>query len=147
MSRFIPPYRLLESRKGDREKMAQEVEALAKRMGWDCARCEHMPLGDIRVSMHGPKGLSVSIEFERRTTQANLFCLPWHFTYTGDKDAKLSDAFGRYQGSPFDNYHHRRKCTAFASGIDTLLDKLLVAMEMANGTSAYGSAFMEADHA
>lgn len=137
MAKYVTQYRLTETRKADRAKMAIEIELLAERMGWESDRCEYMPPGDIRVNMCGPKGLSVSIEFERRTTQVNLFCMPWHFASSGDRDAKLSDNFGRVQGSPFDNYHHRRKCTAFAAGIEELLTKLERAMELANNGEAF----------
>ena len=140
--KYITQYRLTERRAKNREAMAREVETLARRNNWQVQRCEHTGPLDIRVSLYGPRGLSESIEFERHTAMPDHYCMPWHFTYTGDKDARLSDNFGRYQGSPFDNHHHRRKCTAFASGIDTLLDKLETAMQMANGTSEFGSAFI-----
>lgn len=139
-------YRLTERRKADREAMAREVEQLAKRLNWECDRCENTAPHEVRVSLYGPRGLSVSVEFERHTSLPDNYCMAWHFSYTGDRDAKLSDQFGRYQGSEVNPYH-RRKCTAFAAGIDTLLDKLEVAMEMANGTSPYGSAFQESEAA
>lgn len=134
------PYRLTERRAKDRETMAREVETLATRMGWDCSRCEYTRPHEIRLNLRGPEGLSVSIEFERHTSMPDHYCLPWHFSHTKGTETKLSQTFGRYQGSEVNPYHGR-KCTAFAAGIDTLLDKLQVAMEMANGTSPFGSAF------
>jgi hypothetical protein len=132
-------YRLTERRKADREQMAREVEALAALMGWQSSRCE------LRITVVGPHGLACSIEFERQPAVTDHYCMPWHFNLTNAKEdgyKRLSKQFGRFQGSEVNSYHGR-KCTAFAGGIDELLDKLLVAMEMANGTSAYGSAFEE----
>lgn len=141
-------YRLTERRKADREKMAREVEALATRQGWQAFRCEYAAPGDIRINLVGPRGLAVSVEFESRAGMPDNFCLAWHFDFKeetrnpGPPPALLSDDFGRYQGSPV-NGTHRRKCTAFAHGIDTLLDKLEVAMKMAAGDCPFGNAFID----
>lgn len=136
---------LSETRKADREKMAVMVENLAARYGWQFYRCEYVnPAECVRVHIIGPRGLAASIEFERHSGQTDNYCIPWHFDAkpsNRDDGALLTEQFGRFQGSAV-NSCHRRKCTAFARGIETLLDKLEVAMEMANGTSSYGSAFM-----
>lgn len=136
---------LSEIRKKDRETMAQMVEKLADTHGWKHERCSYAPTADgVRVNLLGPEGLAVGVEFERYSGQTDNYCLPWHFDFSArDSDVRLSEAFGRYQGSTV-NPCHGRKCTAFARGIATLLDKLQVAMEMAAGTSAFGSAFTTA---
>jgi len=142
-------YRLTERRKADREKMAREVEGLAARYGWQAFRCEYTKAGDTRVNLVGPRGLAVGVEFERGSWQTDNYCLAWHFDYKeairnpDAPQALLSEVFSIYQGSPFGASHHRRKCTAFARGIDTLLDKLEVAMQMAAGGSPFGNAFVE----
>lgn len=130
-------HRLTERKKADREKMAREVETLAAKHGWQSSRCPHVPADTVRVELEGPRGLSVSIEFERNSGQLDIYCMPWHFTYSGDKDANLTDSFGRLMGSSV-NPSHRRKCTTFARGIDTLLCKLEQGMELA----ASGDAFL-----
>ncbi len=141
-------YRLTETRKADRESMASEVEQLAAKYGWQFYRCQYVnPSESLRVHLIGPRGLACSIEFERRSGMTDNYCMPWHFDVKPsnyDPDVRLTEQFGRFQGSSVNPYH-RRKCTAFAAGIDTLLDKLQVAMEMANGISTYGSAFMESE--
>lgn len=135
--------KLTEKRKADRETMTRMVEALANKYGWKNERCEFNNSLQTRVNLTGQRGLSVGIEFESQTTMPDNYCLAWHFDYKIDENALLSDAFGSYQGSPINNTH-RRKCTAFARGIDTLLDKLEVAMQMAANDSPFGDAFAPA---
>lgn len=132
---------LSERRAKDRETMACMVENLAAKHGWSAERCEFNTALCTRVDLTGPRGLSVGVEFEKVSPQPDNYCLAWHFTSKGDNAALLSDAFGRHQGSPV-NSSHRRKCTAFARGIDTLLDKLETAMQMCiYGNSPFGNAF------
>lgn len=131
---------LTEKRAKDRETMARMVGALAKKYGWNAERCEFNTSTETRINLTGIRGLSVGVEFESKSAMPDNYCLPWHFCSASDSEALLSDAFGRYQGSPV-NGTHRRKCTAFARGIDTLMDKLEVAFQMAEGSSPFGSAF------
>lgn len=132
---------LTEKRAKDRETMARMVEALAAKYNWSAVRCLFNNTIETRVNLCGPRGLSVGLEFEGRSLQPDNYCLAWHFDYKTDDTALLSDQFGRYQGSPI-NSTHRRKCTAFARGIDTLMDKLEVAMQMCiPDNSPFGNAF------
>lgn len=138
-------YRLRETRAADREKMMQEIEALATRLQWRHERDQDMCNGkQLWLHLSGPRGLDVTVDFDRASWMPDNYCLAWHIDYKDETDAQLSDNFARYQAGAdyFKGSHHRKKCTTFAAGIDTLLDKLQVAMEMANGTSPYGSAFL-----
>ena len=132
--------KLTESRKADRETMAQLVEALAKRYGWQHYRCEYTAArGDARVHVIGQRGLACSIEFERQSAQKDNYCMPWHFDVKPsnyDPRAYMSAAFGRAQGGSV-NSHHRRKCTTFADGIEELLEKLEAGMIMAESGAAF----------
>jgi hypothetical protein len=145
MAKTQHKYRLTERRAADREAMAVLVEALAARFGWEHERDDHMCDGkQLWIALSGPRGLSVTIDFDGRSWTPDNYCLAWHISYKDKSDAQLSDNFARYQAGPdyFHGSHHRKKCTAFAAGIDTLLDKLQIAMEMANGGSVYGGAFL-----
>lgn len=134
-------YKLTEKRAADRKKMAGMVEELAKRYGWQAEYSEFNTTTETRIELTGPRGLSVGVEFESKPCMPDNYCLAWNFLSSNDDDALLSDAFGRYQGSPV-NGTHRRKCTAFARGIDTLMDKLETAFLMAVDQSPFGNAFM-----
>lgn len=130
---------LSERRAKDREAMARQVEQLAERYGWRCVRNDILTNSNaIVLDLTGGRGLSVSVDFDGKSTMPDNFCLAWHFTYKGDKSAVLSDRFGRFMGSSV-NTVHRRKCTCFAKGFDTLLDKLEAAIQMV----ADGTAFLE----
>lgn len=136
---------LTEKRKADREKLARLCEDVAAQHGWKSERCEFNTTLRTRVNMTGPRGLSVSVEFESDSCQPDNYCLPWHFASKyagGDETAELTDCFGWMQASSV-NTCHRRKCTAFAAGADALKRKLETAMMLANGTDTNGNtAFM-----
>lgn len=130
--------KLTEKRSADRVKMARLVELLAIEHGWKAEYSEFNTSLETRIDLTGPRGLSVGVEFESKNAMPDNYCLAWHFALASDDTAFLSDAFGRYQGSSI-NGTHRRKCTAFAKGIDTLLDKLDMAMQMARDNTAFAS--------
>lgn len=140
---------LTERRKADRETMAKLVEAWAARNGWQSRRCEFARFHETRVEVWHSTGLACSIEFERYSAMPDHYCMPWHFRADGEGYARLSDAFGKMQscnsGTNYTvNPYHRRKCTAFAPGIDALLDNLQLAADMAKDGTAFES---EARHA
>lgn len=112
---------LSESRKADRAAMASQVETLCDELGVEHERSDYMDAGDIGIEIHGPRGLDVRVEFERRTSQPNVFCLAWNIGLRSD--ARLADFFSLTQNSDVNQYHHS-KCTAFAHGFAELLTML-----------------------
>lgn len=126
---------LTESRSADRKTMADALVILATQRGWK-SETEQLQPTELCVRLEGPRGLRVWIEFDGRSPQRDVHCMPWHISHGG---ARLSEAFGSAMGASV-NPHHRAKCTTFAQGFDALYAAVEEGMIMADN----GSAFEEA---
>lgn len=125
---------LTERRKADREQMAAMVEELCTQHGVECHRSEFRSPREICLDMEC-EGFGVSVDFDGDNCAQLLdnYCLPWH-GLAGEN--RLSSAFGAAQCAEV-NPFHRRKCTAFARGIDDLLRKLALGFEMLKDGRAF----------
>lgn len=125
---------LTEKRKADREELARRVEALCTEYG---AKCERSGFHDAREIMLYIvcENVRVHVNFDGDNPRSLLdnYCLPWCVERC---DARLSAAFGLAQGAEV-NPFHRRKCTAFAYGIDNLLRQLAAGFELLKSGRAF----------
>lgn len=136
--------KLTERRKADRETMVKLIQLWAFRNGWNWHRCEYARPHEVRIEVWHSSGLACSIEFERFSAMPDHYCVPWHFRADGEGYKRLSDSFAKMQSLHSGtncsvNPYHRRKCTAFAPGIDALLDNLQLAADMAKDGTAFES--------
>lgn len=126
---------LTERKKADRETMAQMVEALCAKHGATCSRDKIHDPRRIRLLI-ACEGVTVHPDFDGDNCVELLdnYCLTWCVEHASDK--RLSRQFGVSQGAEV-NPFHRRKCTAFARGIDQLLQQLGDAFELLKNGSAF----------
>lgn len=106
-----------ERRKADRAKMAQELADLAIECGASARIEEAWPGGsDPRCTMvyiDGPRGLRVSIDFDGRSAQPDVYVISWNIST--DSDAKFANGFAESI-----NPYHWSKATDLAYGFDQL---------------------------
>lgn len=128
-----------ERRKADREAMAANLMALAQEYGWEAER-ESLAAHEVSLHLSGPRGLAVWLLFDGKAHPLSRDCHCMAWTVHHSSDARLSIAFGTAMGSAVNPYH-RQKCTAFASGFDTLRAAVEKAMQMANSGEAFDKEF------
>ncbi len=115
----------VETKKADRVKMADEVQALATRYGFPVKRIEPAEGWPgrrcIRLEIETLRGLCVSVDFDGNSSQPDVYVIPWYIS--GHKDTKISHLFGYVAGGSVNSYHCG-KCTAVQRGWDALIDSL-----------------------
>lgn len=126
--------KLTERRKADRETMATMVQELCQQFGATCER-EDMSPRELWLNISlGPVRLTVDFDGDNVAALVDNYCLPWNIKH--DSEAKFRDDFGWLQLSNVNQYH-RRKCTAFAPGIDALLELLGFGFQMIRDGRAF----------
>lgn len=119
-----------ERRKADREWMAQQIAELARECG---AQAEVAPPiyepKDLHVNITCARGLCLSVEFEAKSCQPDVYVLSWHFKERGED--KLSFLFGDV------NRYHQRKSTEIAHGYHDLRHKLYASLCMVRDGTAF----------
>lgn len=107
------------TRAKDRQKMAQELQALAAECGVACSRVERdTDPRAIRLNFEAPQGLCVTVSLDGDSWQPDVHVLSWYMA--GGATAQLSDAVFGGNVNPY----HRQKATYIASGFADLLVKL-----------------------
>lgn len=123
-----------ERKKSDRAKMAKIMHALAIEHG-ATAEIEEKPFGDmcpqmVRVGISTERGLQLSVDFDGKSCQPNVYVNAWNFST--DSDTCLSD---RFPGS-INNYHFR-KCTTVSYGFEELCNHVRKVLDMAREETAF----------
>ena len=125
---------LSETRATDRMAMSLGVVALAVKHG-AVAHLEKPEPGasDYRVDIKAARGLRVTVEFERRSVQPNIYVLGWNVHY--GSGARLADVFAPGHVNPY----HRQKATSVAFGFDQLCAELVRCLTLARTGAAFES--------
>lgn len=123
---------LSELRAADRAAMTKAVQALADEFGYSHT-LEDRRDGEVFITVATERGLNVSIEFDGRSPQPNVFVVPWYIR--GNNDARLDRMFSRVGGEI--NPVHFQKCTAVNRGFDELLASLRHGFEMVSDGAAF----------
>lgn len=123
---------LSETRKADRQKMAEMVIKLARRLG---AKADFNEVfkdhpSEVWVDIEAPGGLQLTIDFDGKSWQPNTYVLSWHMAY--DSPRRLSPDYW-----PSLNTVHFLKATDVARGFDELANTLAVRLAAAASGSAY----------
>lgn len=126
---------LTERRKADRGTMARMVEDLCAEHGVKCERGRYEGPREIKLEIESG-GICVGISFDgdNCTQLLDNYCLAWHMHYECDR--RMSRRFGSSQCSDV-NPFHRRKCTAFARGVDQLLKQIADAFKLIESGDAF----------
>ena len=111
---------LSETRKADRQKMAEALAAICKEHGVHCEvlNCWQGKDTAWAVKIQADTGLSTTIDFTPDSIQPNIFVLSWHFNSLPDRSDR------GYEINPevfhdYNNYHFR-KATDTAHGWENL---------------------------
>lgn len=124
------------TRKADRAKMAVIIADLARSLGAEAVIHPDDPNGLYdgrltRVAVTAARGLKVSVDFNGKSWQPDIYVLSWHMDL--DTDACLDDSFGNI--NPF----HFRKATYTADGFEHLKEQLSRGLRKAADGSAFNA--------
>jgi hypothetical protein len=125
---------LSETRAPDRQKMALSLEQLVAECGATYQRSEggsYPGPNAIKLAIEGAGGLQLSVTFDGKSCQPNIYVMSWHMA--SGSDLKLNDA--TFGGNV--NPHHKQKATYVARGFEDLCHQLRCGLLMAKDGSAY----------
>lgn len=123
---------LSETRKADRQRMAELVIQLARRLG---AKADYHDVfkdrpNEVWVVIEAPGGLQLTVDFDGKSWQPNTYVLSWHMSHTSDK--KLCPIYW----DRVNNVHYL-KATDVAVGFDELANLLATRLAAAKSGAAY----------
>lgn len=118
----------------DRQKMAQELQAVIAVYCATCTRIEgEQAVGPraIRLKVEAPRGLRVTVDLDGDSCQPDVHVLSWHMAPSAT--AQLNDA--TFGGNV--NPYHKQKATYVAHGFLDLIAQLRKGLAMAVDGSAF----------